>query len=119
MSPGTRSTPVLLRRGPLTGSINVLTNYRYVNGGATIHVATNGKHDVTGDFDALVCEFLLDPAPDALPLLDQLSDDEDFMLGQEQRDELRRFYDALRAIVDRHNIQVDEVAGPSVAGGTR
>jgi hypothetical protein len=101
-----RKTPVLLREAPLSKRINALTNYRRMkapNDADIIVAATNGKHDVTADFDAIICQMLLDDAPDALPILDEVSSDEMYALTEEKREQLRIFYEAVRAIVERHN----------------
>lgn len=102
-----RKTPVLLRRTPLSGGVAALTRYTYKNDGRVLQAAADGKHDVTADFDALVCEMLLDDAPDTLPIL------QTFVEGgteftTEDRLQIGEFYDALVRIVRRHN------AGPHV-----
>jgi hypothetical protein len=98
-----RKTPVLLRRAPLSGRIDALTGYTRKDGGRILQARPDGKHDVTADFDAIVCELLLDSAPDALPILDDVTSGEDYVLGEEAKEELRRFFEAIKEIVERHN----------------
>lgn len=94
-----RKTPVLLRRAPFSGDINALTNYRRVRD--AIRVTTGGKHDVTADFDAIVCELLLDDAPDICAILDGAA--QGFELVEDEREQARKFHKALVTIVERHN----------------
>jgi hypothetical protein len=98
-----RKTPVLLRRGPLSGGINALTNYRRKNGGAVLQAAENGKHDVTADFDALVLEGLLDPdSPDIVLALDGAAKGMELDAGE--REQIRAFRERLIALIERHNL---------------
>jgi hypothetical protein len=57
-----RKTPILLRRGPLTGKVMALHRYtrKTVRGRDLIEAALDGKQDVSHDFDALM---LVDPDP--------------------------------------------------------
>jgi hypothetical protein len=102
-----RKNPVLLRRSPLSGGVNALTNYRRVAHpndpeSYILHAATNGKHDVTADFDALVLEALLDPdSPDIVEILEGCLLGE-VLTGVEEK-ELRAFLDNLIALIERHN----------------
>jgi hypothetical protein len=50
-----RKTPILIRRGGLTGDYFALTRYRDVGGGI-IEATVDGKHDVTADVEAIVAE---------------------------------------------------------------
>jgi hypothetical protein len=101
-----RKTPILLRRGPVSGRVNALTNYRYVNGGKTIHVVGDGKHDVSGDFDVLVLmELVDDGAEDIVGILDGVADGQ--TLTDAERGQVRTFRERLRAMVERHNARVD------------
>lgn len=96
---------VLLRRGPVTGGVNALTNYSYKMHGTKeiLRAASNGKHDVTADFDALVCEFLLDPdCGDIIEQLDGAVRCPD-ALSKANREEIGRFRIKLMAIIKRHN----------------
>ncbi len=107
-----RKTPLLLRRSPLTGEVHALT--AYTQAGGVLRARLNGKHDVTADFGALVCELLLDDASEALPILDRLSlleePGEAPGLTLPEQMELRSFFEALRRVAERHN------AGPHVQG---
>lgn len=100
-----RKTPVLLRPMPLSGGVAALTNYRRVDRGeglTVIHVVGDGKHDVTADFDAIVCETLLDPdSPDIVSILDGVADGWKLTVGE--RAQVRAFRDRLRMILVRHN----------------
>lgn len=106
-----RKNPVLLRRGPLSGRINALTNYRR-SGDGPIKVVGDGKHDVTAAFYALMLEELLDgkghaeheasqPSPDIVAILDGAADGDE--LSDEHRTQIRSFRERLRAIVEDHN----------------
>jgi hypothetical protein len=104
-----RKTPILLRQGPLSGRIYALTRYQrkpLKNGGYTMAVIGDGREDVTADFDALVCEHLLDDAPDICAILDGAADGQ--RLTDDECQQLANFRKALVAIVERHN------AGPHV-----
>lgn len=101
-----RKTPILLRRGPLSGRVEVLTSYRYINGGRTLKVFGDGKHDVTGDFDALMLEELLaDDAPDIVGILDGVADGES--LTDEECVQVRKFRERLREACERHNARME------------
>ncbi|HEY0278630.1 MAG TPA: hypothetical protein VGC32_10215 [Solirubrobacterales bacterium] len=109
-----RKNPVLLRRAPLSGRINVLTNYSRgeINGHDTITVRGDGKHDVTTAFYALMLEELMDgkghaeheasqPTPDIVAILDGAADGE--QLTGVERAQLRSFRERLARIVEDHN----------------
>lgn len=108
-----RKTPVLLRRAPLSGRINVLTNYsrKEVKGLDVIEVRGDGKHDVSAAFHALMLEELMDgtrhrgghcdPVPDIIAILDGAADGEE--LSDEERGQLREFRERFREIVEAHN----------------
>lgn len=110
-----RKNPVLLRRAPLSGRINALTNYRR-SGDGPIEVVGDGKHDVTAAFYALMLEELLDgkghaehdasqPTPGIIAILDGAADGE--QLTDEERAQLRSFRERFRAIVEDHNARVE------------
>lgn len=97
-----RKTPILLRPAPMSGGVNVLTNYKYVAGGRILQVVGEGKHDVTADFDALVLQTLLDPdSPDIASILDGVADGE--TLNETERTQVRAFRERLVKIIERHN----------------
>lgn len=106
-----RKTPVLLREAP-SGRINALTNYRYryVKGAGVLQVVGDGKHDVTADFDALICEHFLNDCPDIVAQLDGAP--KAMELTPSERREIRVFRRKLIEIIERHN------AGPHVKKGT-
>lgn len=104
-----RKTPVLLRESPLTKRVLALTRYRRktVNGNEVIEASTDGKHDVTADFDALVLGFLLDAhedqqgCPDIVEQLDGAA--RGMKLTDGERCEIERFRERLILLIDRHN----------------
>ena len=101
----TRKNPILLRRGPMSGRVQALTNYRYLNGGETLKVLGDGKHDVSGDFDALMLEELFaDDAPDIVSILDGAADGE--TLTDDERRQVRSFRERLRTVCERHNARL-------------
>ena len=113
-----RKTPVLLRRAPLSGRINVLTNYvrGEAPGGQTmIEVRGDGKHDVTAAFYAILLEELLDgeghegvageAASSLIAILDGAADGE--QLSKRDRNELRAFRERMVEIVDDHNARLE------------
>jgi hypothetical protein len=84
-----------------------LTRYTWKNGGKILQAATDGKHNVTADYTALMCEELLDPdSPDIIGILDGVADGES--LTDEERVQVRAFRERLKKAVERHN------AGPHV-----
>lgn len=116
MTRSTRKNPVILRRAPLSGRINALTNYRWVNDGKMLSVVGNGKHDVTAAFYAIALEELLDgkghaehealqSCPDIVAILDGAADGDE--LTDEQRGQIRAFRERLRSIVEDHNRRIE------------
>lgn len=104
----TRKTPILLRRAPVSGGIVALHRYtrKTIRGRDVLDAGFDGKQDVTADFDALVCELLLNPAPKIIEQLDGAARGMELTDGE--REEVRAFREALCVIVERHN------AGPHV-----
>ncbi len=98
-----RKTPVLLRVAPLSGGVMALTRYtrKMIRGKDLIEAHTDGKHDVTADFDALVCELLLNPAPDIIAILDGVGGN--IPISDEEREQVVAFREALVRLVERHN----------------
>jgi hypothetical protein len=95
-----RKTPILLRRGPVSGRIHAL--YRYTRKDDVLRSATNGKEDVTADFDALVCELLFDP--DSANIIEQLDGAaRGFELTSSEKMEIEKFRTRLIELVERHN----------------
>lgn len=104
-----RETPILLRRGPLSRRVEALTNYRYINGGQTLKVLGDSKHDVSGDFDAIMLEELFaDDAPDIVGILDGVADGQ--LLMADEKAQVRAFRERFKAIVERHNARREEAA---------
>jgi hypothetical protein len=111
-----RKRPVLLRRAPLSGRINALTNYRWSEGKSTLKVLGDGKHDVTAAFYALMLEELMDgkghaehdasqPCPNIIAILDGVADGDP--ITDEQRGEVRALRERLKAIADDHNARIE------------
>ena len=97
-----RKNPILLRRGPLSGSVNALTNYRFLNGGKTLKVVGDGKQDVSHDFDALALEELIDNgAENIVAILDGVADGDP--ITDDQRAEVRVLRERLKTMIERHN----------------
>jgi hypothetical protein len=113
-----RKTPILLRRGPMTGSVYAIHRYGHAtlsNGREVIKAAIDGKQDITADFDALMLEELIDPdAPDIVGILDGVADGES--LTDDERGQVRAFRERLAAACERHNARVtpeSETSGAS------
>jgi hypothetical protein len=102
-----RKTPILLRRAPLSGRINVLTNYRKSSGtGRPLTVVGDGKHDVTAAFYALLLEELLDPdSADIVSILDGVADRHKITLAEAAQ--VRAFRNRLASIVTAHNERIE------------
>lgn len=103
-----RKTPVLLRRGPFTGRINALTNYRRINGGKIIEVEGDGKHDVSSDFYALVLEELF-PKHSEAPLITSSLDGaaKGMELNKRERASLNRLRNRLVKFIEIDNERID------------
>lgn len=105
-----RKTPILLRRGPLSGEVMAIYRYRKVVVNERELLDVSAKQSVQSDYDCLVLQELLDPdAPDIVGILDGVADGE--QLDDEQRRQVRAFRERLRTMVERWNTHVDrEVA---------
>lgn len=108
MMSGKRKTPVLLRRAPMSGAVNVLTNYRRgeVNGKDMITVVGEGKHDVTAAFYELMLTELMNDGCEAI--IEQLHGAA-LGLGLDKKDraEIGLFRSRLVKIVEAHNARVE------------
>lgn len=99
-----RKTPILLRRGPLSGNVMALHRYtrKTVRGRDVIDAGLNGKQDVSHDFDALMLEELIDDgAEHIVAILDGVADGEP--ITDEQRAEVRVLRERLKVVIERHN----------------
>lgn len=102
-----RKTPVLLRRGPLSGNINVLLRYTRLDGPRGEILKSSDKQDVTADFDALVMEILFGdghdgpPCPDIVYLIDKAAAGEP--LNPDERVQMDGFCTRFKKLVERHN----------------
>ena len=105
-----RKTPILLRRGPVSGRVNALTRYSRLqrNGHELLKAATDSKHDVSADFDALMLEELFgDDSPDIVAILDGVADGQ--LLTADEKAQVRAFRERLRAACERHNARLEQV----------
>lgn len=105
-----RKTPVRLTRGPLTGGVFALTNYKVVRrpGLADWYEArADGKRDVTADFDALALEELIgNHASDIAEILDGVAKgwySDDNPMPEHEQLQVRAFRKALVTMIERHN----------------
>lgn len=104
-----RKTPILLRRGPMSGAVVAVHRYTRtsVNGRDIVKAALDGKQDVTADFDALCLDELFgEDAPDIVGVLDGAADGE--TLAEDERRQVRAFRERLRAMAERHNARQEE-----------
>lgn len=100
----TRKIPILLRESPMTKRVYAAYRYTFkqIGGGREVlAIASNGKQDVTADFDALVLEHLMGDGPKIVEQLDGAA--KGFELSADEREEVRVFRDRLIEIVERHN----------------
>jgi hypothetical protein len=102
-----RKTPILLRRGLLTGDVVAVHRYSretLPNGVEVLKAHHDGKQSVAADYDALVLEELLAAgAEDIVGILDLVADGANRALTNPQRDQVRCLRERLRAIAERHN----------------
>lgn len=106
-----RKTPILLRRGPMTGRIVALHRYtrRQVGDTEILKAALDGKQDVSSDFDALVLMELVDNgAEDIVGILDGVADGQE--LNDEERGQVRVLRERLKTMIERHNARLDDAA---------
>jgi hypothetical protein len=102
-----RKTPVLLRRGPLSGDVMALLRYTRKQTPRGEILMSSAKQDVTADFTVLMLEELLDgdeqwPAsPDIVSILDGVADGES--LTDDERLQVRAFRERLALACLRHN----------------
>lgn len=99
-----RKTPILLRRGPISGNIHALLRYKLT---ADVLVAYE-KQDVSFDFYHLALEEMFgadDECPDIIGILDGVADGE--VLNDREKAQVRRFHDHFRAMVVKHNERLE------------
>lgn len=101
-----RKTPILLRPAPMSGEIMALYRYtrKNLNGKDLIDCGSGGRQAVTADFDAIVCEMLLNDAPDICACLDGAA--KGMELDEDERAQVGRFRAALVGIIERHNARL-------------
>jgi hypothetical protein len=76
--------------------------HRYSRKGDILEAATDGKQDVSHDFDALMLEELIDNgADDIVGILDGVADGES--LTDEERTQVRCLRERLKTAIERHN----------------
>jgi hypothetical protein len=99
-----RKTPILLRRGPLSGRINALTRYTITERNGRELLKASEKYDVSADFDVLMLEELFgaeNDSPDIVAILDGAADG--YVLTAEEQAQVRAFRERLRSVCERHN----------------
>lgn len=118
-----RKTPVLLRRGPISGDIHALLRYTRTHGPRGEILKSSDKQTVTADFDALVMEILFGdghdgpPCPDIVYLLDKAAAGE--ALLPDERVQMDGFYTRFRKLVERHNDRGHGSAASRETEGTK
>ena len=108
-----RKTPVLLRRGPLSGGVNALLRYTRTERNGRELLRASEKQDVSADFDTLMLEELFGPeddSPDIVGILDGAADGQ--LLTAGEKAQVRAFRERLRVVCERHNerLEVADVA---------
>lgn len=97
-----RKHPVVLRKGPVSDAVYVLTNYRPMNDGKVLKVIGDGKHDVSADYDSMVLEEFIDYGADNIVgILDGVYQGE--TLSPDDLEEVRILHDRLVNLIERHN----------------
>jgi hypothetical protein len=106
-----RKTPILLRRGPVSGQVMALYRYtrKTVRGREVLDAGMNGKQSVHEDFETLALEWLMnDGAEDIVAILDGASQERwtpDFT--DAERAQVRVLHDRIKAACERHNERVE------------
>ncbi len=103
-----RKTPILLRRGPVSGRVMALHRYtrKTVRGNEVLDTGINGKQDVHDDFETLALSWLMDDgAEDIVAILDGAADGEP--LTDEQRAQIRVVRERIREACESHNARQD------------
>jgi hypothetical protein len=105
-----RKTPILLRRGPLSGDVMALHRYTHKtlpSGRKGVIAGFDGKQDVSHDFDALMLEELLDNGAEGIVgILDGVADGES--LTDEERAQVRCLRERLKTAIERHNARQED-----------
>lgn len=106
-----RKTPILLRRGPVSGAINALTRYTYKTVRGREVLEAHEKYDVSSDFDTLMLEELMPDKDDSIIAeLDGAAKGED--LTEDERKVIADFRERLIIVIERHNARLKtEVSG--------
>lgn len=92
-----RKNPILLRRGPLSGRVNAITNYTRKGD----LVKAIDQYDVSNDFRALMLETLMPPGNEGLqPLVVKAARGE--KLTEAESEQLGDFADRLGAEITAH-----------------
>lgn len=109
-----RKTPILLRRSPLSGEVRAL--YRYSrktlpSGREVIDCGSDGRWDVSHDYDALMLTELVDNgAEDIVGILDGVADGEP--LTDDERAQVRVLRERLKTAIERHNTRLGSPPSP-------
>lgn len=102
-----RKTPVLLRRGPVSGDVIALLRYTYTQTPRGEVLEASSKENVTADFTALMLEELIgSDAPNIVGILDGIaavSESGAYPLTDDERAQVRAFRERLKLAVERHN----------------
>lgn len=100
-----RKTPILLRRGPVSGRVQAVHRYSFTNDGQTLKATMDGKQDVHDDFESLALSWLMDNgAEDIVAILDGAADGE--ALNDEERGQVRIVRERIRKACERHNARL-------------
>jgi hypothetical protein len=93
-----RKTPILLRAGPLTGSIFAITRYTRVTQGEREIINAQIKQDVTDDFRCLLLERLLGEHTGLQLVLEKVRNHEE--LTSDEREQVGYLADRLREDIE-------------------
>lgn len=94
-----RKTPILLRKGPLSGTIQAIYRYTHQPNGV---IRATGKQDVQADFDHLLLDELIpDSKSSIVAELDGAA--RGLELNETEREVIREFRERLIVVIERHN----------------
>lgn len=109
-----RKTPILLRRAPLSGDVMALYRYRRKEVLGRDVIDASGKQPVTGDFEALMLQYLMDDgAENIVAILDGAAGGD--QLNDAERAEVRVLRERIKAC-ERHNERIDSGVVGEVSG---
>lgn len=102
-----RKTPILLRRGPMSGRIEALTRYTHKKVHGRDVIEAHDKYDVSADFDALVLEELI-PEPESSIIAELDGAARGMELTHHERLAISDFRERLIGIIKRHNDRIQK-----------